>query len=137
MTSDPYQSVITLIRDAMTRSGSSQSELARVLGVSPSAVSEWLAGRRRPGIQHLERIARLAGVNPGAALRDFGYLIGHYGAELPPATSTREAVMLRVQAAIAELSEADLEIVELLASAMAGRTRPRRKRAGRIDRAVE
>lgn len=45
----------------------SQRQLARLLGVSPSAVSRWEAGHRFPTLSHLAKIADLAG-RPASAL---------------------------------------------------------------------
>ncbi|TXH55719.1 MAG: helix-turn-helix domain-containing protein [Desulfurellales bacterium] len=52
--------LVDLIHTAMSRSGTNQSGLARVLEVSPSAISDWLRGKRRPEIRYIEPLARLA-----------------------------------------------------------------------------
>lgn len=44
-------------KQAMTARGQLQQELADALGVSPSRLSHWLAGRHEPSLDMLRRIA--------------------------------------------------------------------------------
>lgn len=51
-------------------------QLARFAGVSPAAVSEWLAGKRRPRPEMLRAIAHPLGVTYEEAMQAAGYLSG-------------------------------------------------------------
>lgn len=47
------------LKAALDRSGMSQSELARRLGVTRSTVSNWISGKRTPQLGHLQEAARI------------------------------------------------------------------------------
>lgn len=49
---------------AMKTAGISAAELARRLGCVPSLVSNWLAGRRKPGIGYAMQLHRELGLDP-------------------------------------------------------------------------
>ncbi len=51
----------SVIYDARTRCGISKSGLAERLGVVPSAVSEWEAGKKDPSVSNLYRIVAACG----------------------------------------------------------------------------
>jgi transcriptional regulator with XRE-family HTH domain len=50
-----------IVHDARTRAGISRAELARRLGVAPSAVSDWEAGKKDPSVSNLWRIVSACG----------------------------------------------------------------------------
>ncbi len=50
-----------LLRAAMRRHNLNQRELGEEIGVSSSAISEWIAGNRRPEVKYAPALARLAG----------------------------------------------------------------------------
>lgn len=62
-----YKSILPLaaglIYNARTRAGITQAELARRLGVSPSAVSEWEAGKKDPSVSNMYRIVSACGLS--------------------------------------------------------------------------
>ena len=64
--------LVDRIRDARTKAGLSQSELAGRLHVSRQAVSKWESGRGTPDIENLRNLARLLGVS-------VDYLVGDSG----------------------------------------------------------
>lgn len=47
-------------------SGLTQTDVARYLGVRPSAVSHWEAGRTPPSTKHLARFVELIGITLGS-----------------------------------------------------------------------
>ena len=52
------------IRDCMRKSGISQQQLAKRLGVYPSAVQKWLADDNQPTDEYLIAMAEIFGVEP-------------------------------------------------------------------------
>jgi uncharacterized protein len=50
-----------LLRDARTRAGLSQTELARLAGVAQSVVSAYESGRRQPSLSTLARLVAATG----------------------------------------------------------------------------
>ena len=48
--------VAKALRDARTAAGLQQQEVARVLGISPSYLSDMEQGRRQLGLRHLARL---------------------------------------------------------------------------------
>lgn len=62
-----YKSILPLaaglIYNARTRAGITQAELARRLGISPSAVSEWEAGKKDPSVSNMYRIVSACGLS--------------------------------------------------------------------------
>jgi len=75
---------VTQLADALTQllheRGLSQSELARRLDVTGSAVNLWANGRSRPSREHIERLEDELAVNPrGSLLELAGYHSGEDG----------------------------------------------------------
>ena len=60
------------IRAARMAAGFSQCELARLMGTTPGAVSQWENGRTRPGISKLTRLANVLSVTVEELLREAG-----------------------------------------------------------------
>lgn len=60
--------------ELLARRGISQSQLAAYIGMRPSAVSDWLAGKKRPAPASLRRLAAYAGVPAEEVLRIAGHL---------------------------------------------------------------
>lgn len=111
------------LKAARTRTGKSQSELARHLDVTQTAISYWEAGRRLPGVDHLMQIATFLDV----PLTD---LLPETGASPRPAGALLRAVAEQVDdAALAqrldEFTSAAIELpappVEFTVSAPAAR----------------
>lgn len=50
----------------------SQADVAKVLGIAPSAVSKWECGRGKPRLEKLPTIAKLYGCTVEDLLRDLG-----------------------------------------------------------------
>ena len=44
------------------RPASSQADIAKMLGVTQQAVSQWVAGERTPGLVHMRELERLTGI---------------------------------------------------------------------------
>jgi len=59
-------SIADAIRRARERMGWSQSELARRIGVSKTAVSKWEDGATAPNRNRIELVARALGISPDA-----------------------------------------------------------------------
>lgn len=57
------------LRELLTALGLSQGEFAKRLGVSQSAVSQWLSGTREPKHSHLQRIIDTFHINPARLFR--------------------------------------------------------------------
>ena len=70
-----YAVFVSNLQAAMQSSGLSQSELARRLDVTPSYVSQLLSGHRRPGLDTLEKIARVLEMEPSDLLQK---KVGHH-----------------------------------------------------------
>lgn len=51
-----------VVHDARTRAGISRAELARRLGIAPSAVSDWEAGKKDPSVSNLWRVVSACGL---------------------------------------------------------------------------
>ncbi|MCL4414394.1 MAG: helix-turn-helix transcriptional regulator [Actinobacteria bacterium] len=63
MTSKPVLPLAAgIIRDARVRAGISKSELAERLGVVPSAISDWEAGKKDPSVSNLYRVIAACGL---------------------------------------------------------------------------
>src|SRR4051794_10716879 len=54
-----------LLRRALALQGISGAELARRLGVSASAATQWLTGKTQPEAHRIEEIAKALGIDPG------------------------------------------------------------------------
>lgn len=52
----------------------SQTSLAETLKVSPQAVQQWCAGKTRPDIKRIKKIAEVLGTSPDVLLYEFSYL---------------------------------------------------------------
>lgn len=59
-----YETFQENVRALMAYHGVNQSDLARRMGVTPAFVSHLLVGRRRPGLDTIESVARALGVEP-------------------------------------------------------------------------
>lgn len=53
----PHREYIERIKDLMSEERISQAELARSVGISQSAVCNWLNGKKEPSIDSLWRLA--------------------------------------------------------------------------------
>ncbi|MCC5636371.1 helix-turn-helix domain-containing protein [Nostoc sp. CHAB 5844] len=73
----------------------SQSELAKLLGVSSSAVQKWLSGNGFPSSDNLEKIAKAAGLSGVDALRN--YLKGEEGVAQGDAPLSAEEAFISVR----------------------------------------
>ena len=60
------------IRAARVAAGISQCELARLMGTTPGAVSQWESGRTKPGIGRLTRLASVLSVTVEELLKEAG-----------------------------------------------------------------
>lgn len=58
------------IADAIKSSALSRDEVARSVGVHPSAVSHWVSGRAVPTVANLVRLAEVLGVDAASLLPD-------------------------------------------------------------------
>ena len=58
----------------MERNGLNQKELAAAIGVTGTAVTEWLRYGRQPNPRYAPKIAELAGIEVGEALRIMKHL---------------------------------------------------------------
>ena len=58
---EPFALNLTSVRE---RLGKSQKAVAERLGVSPSLVSKWEKGERKPGVVQIWELARVFGVSP-------------------------------------------------------------------------
>lgn len=58
------------LRHALERNGMKGQALAKELSVSPSAVSEWLAGRNMPRPEKWNQLSNLLGINISEILND-------------------------------------------------------------------
>lgn len=77
----------SLLRDARTRAGLSQSELGRRAGVAQSVISAYEAGARQPALPTLAKLVRGAGFELDMTLRPArrGRFSGPIGRRLTPA----------------------------------------------------
>jgi transcriptional regulator with XRE-family HTH domain len=55
--------IIENIRTHIKASGIEQKEIAKSLGISPSAVTSWMSGRNTPDIEIVVKLCRLLGVS--------------------------------------------------------------------------
>lgn len=46
------------LEDVLSRAGSSKSDLARELGITPQAISQWISGKTNPSGKHLLAIVK-------------------------------------------------------------------------------
>jgi transcriptional regulator with XRE-family HTH domain len=53
---------MTVVDDYLTRTGRKPQELANEMGVSRVTVTRWKSGRRKPGVEHVKKLARIIGV---------------------------------------------------------------------------
>ena len=58
------------LKDALARVGMTQAELARQIGVTRAAVSNWIQGRAAPSLGHLFEIARVLNMTTSEILGD-------------------------------------------------------------------
>lgn len=68
----------SIITEAREKQGLNQSELARMLGVTPQAVQAWESGRSLPRPKKLEEIARVLKIPSHRLLTASGLLAGPY-----------------------------------------------------------
>lgn len=54
----------------IARSGKSKAEIARIVGVQPSTVSDWLAGRGYPRLKAMQALADVLGVTKADLVED-------------------------------------------------------------------
>jgi len=66
------------LREALSRAGITQQQLAHRMHVSPSAVSKWLSDSREPGLATLASLSQALGVS-------VDWLVGMKSAERPTA----------------------------------------------------
>lgn len=52
------------IRNCMREKAITQQQLAKELGVYPSAVAKWLAGENQPSDEYIKKMAEIFGVEP-------------------------------------------------------------------------
>lgn len=57
----------------ITRSGKSKREIAGLMGVQPSTVSDWLAGRGFPRAEKLQALADIFGVTQSELVEDVNF----------------------------------------------------------------
>lgn len=65
-----YSAFVANVRERMDELGLSQSELAGLLGVTRSYVSQILSGHRRPGLDTLETFADALQMKPEDLIRE-------------------------------------------------------------------
>jgi len=92
------------LRMALSRTGISQAELARRIGVHPNLVNNWVAGRRHPSLQNLAALAPVLKV-------DIHWLV--LGCSPPRASQRGDPIGERVRSLSSEL----IELVELARNA--------------------
>lgn len=56
------------LRIARKNAGLKQDDIARYLGIGNSTISEWETGKRSPGIDQVEELAKLFGISAGYLL---------------------------------------------------------------------
>ena len=66
--------IADLLTRLASRPGQSQRSLALYMGVSPTAVNEWIQGKRTPDPQYVWKIAELAGMEIEEVMRIAGHL---------------------------------------------------------------
>jgi len=119
--------MLDFIRFGMAANELNQREYALELGVTGSAVSEWIAGRRKPAVRYVEGIARLAKIPAAEVLKIGGYL-GSEISGLPEAAAPESPRVARIIRLLHELPERDLITVEDVASSLASRVEHQSKR---------
>lgn len=113
-----------LLRSAMIRNRFNQKELAAAIGVTGTAVTEWLRYGRQPQPRYAARIAELAGVELSYALRVMGHIDRDFAQETPP-----EVLPETLLATLRELSPGELEVVHETARGLLRVREERRSRA--------
>jgi transcriptional regulator with XRE-family HTH domain len=104
-----------------------QSDLARQLGVSPSQVSAWLTGRRRPEPENLERLAGTHALDLDKLMRMARYFTGK-APEPRHSLSEDESDWLTIYR---EMAEEDRARAKAIARAYLGHSNVTWKRFGR------
>lgn len=66
-----------VMRDQLKRAGMTQRAVANALNVSENAVYLWVSGRRVPSMNHVVRLERLLGCEPGTLLLPLAYPVDH------------------------------------------------------------
>lgn len=108
-----------LLRDARTRTGLTQNELAARAGVTQSVISAYESGRRQPALETLERLVSATGARlevrvvaprPGSALAD----VRRHRGRLRERLGALGAVDIRVFGSVARGEERPGSDVDLL-----------------------
>ena len=71
---DPAAAWVRAIRTAMTDTGTSQRQLGAAVGVSGSAVDQWLQKAKPPAPDRVFAVERALGLKAGSTSRLLGYL---------------------------------------------------------------
>lgn len=108
----------------MERNGLNQKELAAAIGVTGTAVTEWLRYGRQPNPRYAPKIAELAGIEVGEALRIMKHLDARIAQDLPV-----ETLPPTLLATLRELTPSELDVVHETAR---GLLRVREERRSRV-----
>lgn len=103
----------TKLRERAAQLGISNAEVARRAGLSERRYGHYVSGVREPDLRTLVTIAATLGTTPDVLL----------GVDDPRPVSTRHSLQDRITAALAALSEADLDRIAIQIEALAT-TRP-------------
>jgi transcriptional regulator with XRE-family HTH domain len=64
-----------ILREAIDAAGLTQREVARVLGIEASAVSQWISNKTKPNPKYIPRLSILLKLDPAIFLRDAGPML--------------------------------------------------------------
>lgn len=109
----PMEIFATKLRERAAQLGISNAEVARRAGLSERRYGHYVSGVREPDLRTLVTIAATLGTTPDVLL----------GVDDPRPVSARHSLQDRITAALAALSEADLDRIAIQIEALAA-TRP-------------
>lgn len=61
---------IKQLKKLMNKMNMSQSQMAKIIGVTPVSMHRWMTGLRTPSIEHVEQMARALGMEIGLIYKE-------------------------------------------------------------------
>lgn len=112
MTKKEKEKILKKIKIAMAENGTTQTELAKKLGLTQAAVSAWFSGKGTPGIDTITRVADVLKKPVNyffAEVSGNGNAVGH-GAKVNYTTAEKDIALIMAKIATLESKIENLEL---------------------------